>query len=84
MDNKAAQQLSNDEILRQQLELLAETSKRCVFAELPALTHAMVEVYKAITKSTNTIAVQVDGQLNCNCSDRLPKWMDTRASQGSL
>lgn len=35
-------------LLRQQMELLAKRSKICENSELPAITFAMVEVYKAL------------------------------------
>lgn len=44
MDNKK----SNEEILREQLELLAERSKDAHDEELPHLSKAMVEIYKEL------------------------------------
>lgn len=39
-----------EEMLRQQMELLAERSKECLAEELPSITTAMVEIYKVISK----------------------------------
>lgn len=49
MENKQINEMTNEEILRRQLELLAEYSanEACV-DELPQLTLAMVEIYKAL------------------------------------
>ncbi len=46
MENQT-KKISMEEILRQQLELLAERSNTCTDEELPAITMAMVEIYKA-------------------------------------
>ncbi|GIQ67399.1 hypothetical protein [Xylanibacillus composti] len=44
MDNKK----NPEELLREQMELLAERSKKCIDEELPAITLAMVEIYKVL------------------------------------
>lgn len=44
MENKKNER----ELLRKQMELLAEKSKHCNDGDLPALTLAMVEVYKSL------------------------------------
>lgn len=46
MEQKSIDQLTNEEILHQQLQLLAEKSKDALVEELPELTHAMVEIVK--------------------------------------
>lgn len=49
MENKLNQQFTNEEILRQQLELLAERSANEASVEILAqLTFAMIEVYKCL------------------------------------
>ena len=45
-------ELTNEEILRQQLELLAERSKKVNDVDLPALTDSMVKVYEALNNRT--------------------------------
>jgi hypothetical protein len=55
MENKNLSQMSNEEILRQQLQLLAECSQITSHDELPALTHAMVEIYKALITEDGSI-----------------------------
>jgi len=44
-DNK---KLTNEEILRQQLELLAERSEKSNVTELPMISSAMVKIFKAL------------------------------------
>lgn len=46
--NKTIEEMTTDELLRQQLELLAERSKDCSNNDLCLLTHAMAEVYRVI------------------------------------
>lgn len=55
METKTIQKLSNNEILRQQLELLAEVSKIASDENLPQLTNAMVEVYKSLTSNDASV-----------------------------
>ena len=49
MENKQISQMTNEEILRQQLELLAAVSKDASVEDLPQLTLAMIEVYKCLS-----------------------------------
>lgn len=44
----AQEKLNEREILRQQMDLLVLRSKSCKDKELPALTLAMVEIYKSL------------------------------------
>jgi hypothetical protein len=44
MENK------DKELLREQLELLAERSKECPDEELPKLSSAMVDIYKVLSE----------------------------------
>lgn len=44
MEKKNIKDMSINEILRQQLELLAERSENCLDEELPSLTKAMLEI----------------------------------------
>ncbi|WP_155998420.1 hypothetical protein [Lachnoclostridium phytofermentans] len=46
--NKNLSEMSVNEILRQQLELLAERSIGCTDEELPAITHAITEIITLI------------------------------------
>lgn len=49
MENKQIHEMTNEEILRQQLELLAAVSKEAACIEdLPQFTLAMVEIYKVL------------------------------------
>lgn len=48
LDNRKVIEVSEKEILRQQLQLLAEESKECTFETLPSLTIAMCEIYKLL------------------------------------
>ena len=47
MENQT-KKISMEEILRQQLELLAERSQDCLNEELPSLTKAMLEIYHVL------------------------------------
>lgn len=44
MGNKPISEMTEKEILRQQLELLAERSKKCLDEELPKITEAMIAI----------------------------------------
>lgn len=44
MRDKSIKDMSVEEILRQQLEVLAERSKSCLDEELPALTTSMINI----------------------------------------
>ena len=46
--DKKIEDMTLTEILRQQLELLAERSQDCLNEELPSLTKAMLEIYHVI------------------------------------
>ncbi|WP_312145709.1 hypothetical protein [Lysinibacillus capsici] len=48
MEHKSIQQPSNEEILRQQLELLAERSKNTTDDRLSQMTLAMIEIHKQL------------------------------------
>ena len=48
MEKKLISELTNEEILRRMLEVLAEYSQQYCAEELPNFAHAMVEVYKAL------------------------------------
>lgn len=39
---------TNEELLREQLELLAERSKGCIDEMLPSITSAMVEIHREL------------------------------------
>lgn len=43
--------LSNEEILRRQLELLAERSEKANVIDLPILSNAMVKIFEALKNS---------------------------------
>ncbi len=45
---KNISEMTKEEILRQQLELLAEASMQCACDEIGSLTHAMVELVKLL------------------------------------
>lgn len=45
---KDIKEMTIKEILRQQLELLAERSQDCMDEELPAITNAMVAIYREL------------------------------------
>ena len=47
-NEKSIREMTNKEILRRQLELLAESSKTCSSGELPELTKAMVQIYSIL------------------------------------
>jgi len=56
VEQKLTQSVSNQEILRQQLELLAERSANdASVSDLPQLTLAMVELYKQLESNTPSI-----------------------------
>ncbi|WP_369378731.1 hypothetical protein [Lysinibacillus fusiformis] len=56
MEQKLTQSVSNQEILRQQLELLAERSANdASVSDLPQLTLAMVELYKQLESNIPSI-----------------------------
>lgn len=42
---------TSEELLREQLELLAERSKDCIDDVLPSISSAMVEIYVLLEKS---------------------------------
>lgn len=42
-------EMTKEEILREQMELLAENSKDCTIEELPRLTEAMCQLYKVLS-----------------------------------
>ncbi|WP_338651647.1 hypothetical protein [Lysinibacillus sp. Y5S-8] len=70
---KESKKLTNEEILRQQLELLAERSVNVVSeSELTQLTLVMVEVYKLLPneKKLNFIPETANGK--CKNSERGP------------
>lgn len=46
---KEINDMTNEEILRQQLELLAEVSKIHAYEDLPKICSAMVEIYEILT-----------------------------------
>ena len=46
--NKEIKSMTQKEILRQQLELLAERSKECLDEDLPKLTEAMISVFEVL------------------------------------
>lgn len=46
MTNQPTNSFTNEEILRQQLELLAKKSNESDIEDLPALTQAMLEIYE--------------------------------------
>lgn len=48
MEEKSIKDMSINEILRKQLELLAERSKNCLDEELLSLTTAMVQIYNIL------------------------------------
>lgn len=49
MEQKTIDKLSNEEILRQQLELLAEYSQQILDPyELSSITGVMIDIYKAL------------------------------------
>lgn len=48
LNDKKVAEISEKEILYQQLKLLAEESKECPIEELPQLTIAMCEIYKLL------------------------------------
>ena len=50
---KSIKKMSSEEILRQQLELLAERSKRCDDELLASMSHAMFQVVTAINLLLN-------------------------------
>lgn len=47
-DKKPISEMTEREILRQQLELLAERSEHCADEELPSISKAMIEISKYI------------------------------------
>lgn len=47
-EKKNISEMTKEEILRQQLELLAEASMQCACDEIGSLTHAMVELVKLL------------------------------------
>lgn len=49
MENKQINEMTNEELLRQQLELLAAVSEYASVGELPKLTLAMVKIYKTLS-----------------------------------
>ncbi|MEK5432653.1 hypothetical protein MKY88_17430 [Lysinibacillus sp. FSL R7-0073] len=56
VEQKLTQSVSNQEILRQQLELLAERSANdASVSDLPLLTLAMVELYKQLESNIPSI-----------------------------
>jgi len=56
VEQKLTQSVSNQEILRQQLELLAERSANdASVSDLPQLTLAMVELYKQLESNIPSI-----------------------------
>lgn len=48
MTQKSISELSNEKILRQQLELLAERSEKASNSDLPMLTIAMMDINKVL------------------------------------
>lgn len=48
LDSQEVVEMTKEEILYQQLKLLAEESKECSIEELPQLTIAMCEIYKLL------------------------------------
>ena len=48
MENKKFIDMTEKEILRKQLELLAEHSEDCTTEELPQMTHAMCHIYELL------------------------------------
>ncbi len=46
---KSIRDMTESEILRQQMELLAEASKEASNTELPGLTNAMLDIYSALS-----------------------------------
>lgn len=54
LQKKPISQLSNEEILRQQLELLAERSKDSDAETLTMLTDAMIKAYDRLNKKSMT------------------------------
>lgn len=48
MNEKRISEMTNEEILRQQLELLAETSRNATDLELPSLTNSMSIIYSQL------------------------------------
>ena len=49
MEHKSINEMSLEEILRRQLELLAERSQNALDEDLPALTKAMSELYTQLS-----------------------------------
>lgn len=47
-EEKKISEMTNEEILRKQLELFPENSKYCTVYELPEMTEAMCKLYKTI------------------------------------
>lgn len=45
---KSIRDMTESEILRQQMELLAEASKEASNTELPGLTNAMLDIYSTL------------------------------------
>lgn len=81
MENKQINEMTNEDLLRQQLELLAERSANEASVEdLPQLALAMVEIYKVFPNQktinfNNLESSQTDEIMN-TFNDRLEKALD--------
>ncbi|GEM_PF-3086997 len=68
-----SKKLTNEEILHQQLELLAECSKNASIDEFPQITHAMVEVYKHLPNEKKLEFIPETADCKCQNSERDPR-----------
>ena len=55
MKNKTLSEMTEKEILRQQLELLAEKSKECEDAYLSGITKSMISIYSVLLPRDSSV-----------------------------
>nr|DAP98229.1 MAG TPA: hypothetical protein [Caudoviricetes sp.] len=55
MENKTLSKMTEKEILRQQLELLAERSKKCEDASLSGITNSMISIYSVLLPRDSSV-----------------------------